>query len=375
MFPYRFSFFNQAVLAVSALVFLKSATAIPVPDGMPLRQIVAERYAGEAVYIGGTTGWDKYDRKSGLLIREFGYATPENDFKQHAIHPQPGRWNWEVSDAWVEYASANNLLVRIHGPIGPQVSKWAKADNRTSEELARNMEAFFTALCQRYDEHPQVKWMDVVNETVTRKGEWFMPKPGNDKWENPWPKLGFDEAHPLRPPIYIKRAFEIANKHAPNTRLIFNQHGSMEPEMWERVLATIDYLLEQGLRVDGLGWQAHVDVGWEKVPGNVEMLNELIDWAHARGLSFHVTENNVWLRGEPKDYEAQAETFAAILRILLGKRSGGEIGWNVWNLSDADAWSARSHLDGSIFDHEWAPKPAYYALQRVLLEMADGASE
>lgn len=140
--------------------------------------------------------------------------------------------------------------------------------------------------------------------------------------------------------------------------------------MWGRVIATVNYLREQGLRIDGIGWQAHVDVGWEKVPGNVERWEQLIDWTHASGLSFHVTENNVWLRGKKKDYAAQAATFAAILRTVLAKRHSGQVSWNVWNLSDADSWHERIHLDGCIFDYNYRPKPAYHALRQALLEAA-----
>lgn len=140
--------------------------------------------------------------------------------------------------------------------------------------------------------------------------------------------------------------------------------------MWAKVIATVNYLRSHGLRVDGIGWQAHVDVGWQKVPGNVEHLKQLIDWAHASDLSFHVTENNVWLRGKRKDYESQAATFAAILRVLLSKRESGEVGWNVWNLSDADSWIEHQDLDGCIFDREYRPKPAYYALREVLEQAA-----
>lgn len=340
---------------------------LPVPEGPSLREIVAEHYAGEDFYLGGTTGWNKKDRTSGLLDREFSYITPENDFKQHNIYPRPGRWNWKQSDAWIEHAAANDQVIRLHGPVSPQVSRWAKEDHRTAAELSENMEAFFTALCQRYGKYPHVKWMDVVNETVLPNGNWFGPRPGTDKWENPWPKLGYDESHPLRPPIYIKRAFEIAKEHAPNTQLIINQHGSMQPAMWEKIFATVEYLREQGLRVDGIGWQAHIDVGWEHEAGNPEALAALIQRAHAMDLSFHVTEKNVWLR-EEKDYEAQAETFAAVLRIVLENRHTGQVTWNVWNLSDADSWAALRHLNGCIFDYDYVPKPAYYALQRVLLE-------
>jgi len=342
---------------------------LPVPDGKRLKDIVAEKYPEGNVYIGGTTGWSKLKRGSGIVLdREFSYVTPENDFKQHYIHPSPDKWNWKISDAWVKRCAEKNQVLRLHGPISPQCSVWAMQDNRTADELEKNLREYMTALCQRYDKYPHVKWMDVVNETVTRKGEWFGPKPGTNNWENPWPKIGFDESDPLRPPRYIKMAFEIASKHAPNTKLIINQHGSMQKPMWEKVKKTILYLRKQGLRVDGIGWQAHVNVGWENEKGNVEYFRELIDWAHANKLSFHVTENNVWLRKKEKDYEAQAKTFGAILGILIDKRHSGVVTWNVWNISDGDAWMKTKGWNGCILNDDFTPKPAYYALQRVLLK-------
>jgi GH35 family endo-1,4-beta-xylanase len=227
-----------------------------------------------------------------------------------------------------------------------------------------------TALCQRYDKQPSVRWMDVINEAITQKGEWFGPAPGVEKWENPWPKIGYDESHPLRPPLYIKLAFEIANRHAPNTKLIINQHGGMEAPMWDKVKATVRYLRNQGLRVDGLGWQAHIDVGWELEGNNLQRLSELIDWSHANGLSFHITENNVWLKRE-KDYTAQADTFAAIVRTLLSKRHTGVVTWNVWNLSDADQWSRTRDWNGCLLYEDFSAKPAYYAIQKELMTSSD----
>ncbi len=78
--------------------------------------------------------------------------------------------------------------------------------------------------------------MDVVNETIdANTGEWFGPKPGTDKWENPWPIIGYDTTHALRPPLYIKRAFELANEYAPNIKQIINQHGTMNDVAWDKV--------------------------------------------------------------------------------------------------------------------------------------------
>lgn len=344
---------------------------LPVTGGPSLREITAAHYPEGNVYIGGTTGWEKPSRRSGLLDREFSYITPENDFKHQMVHPRPGVWNWKRADAWVASAAKHEQVIRIHGPISPQCSTWAKADHRTAAELEKSLIDYMTALCQRYNGLPQVKWMDVVNETIEpKKNVWFGPRPGVDRWENPWTLLGFDETHPLKPPRYIKMAFEIANEHAPEIEQIINQHGSVRPEIWDRIFDLVDYLRDQGLRVDGIGWQAHVNLGWEKEGTNLKDLEALIERAHANDLSFHVTENNVWLR-KAKDYKGQAKTFAAILRTLLSKRDSGEVTWNVWNLSDDDSWVKNRHLDGCIFDYDYAPKPAYYALREVLLEMED----
>jgi endo-1,4-beta-xylanase len=343
------------------------AADAPVPEGRRLREIVEDKYPGGNVYVGGTTGWKKRPRGSGAIIdREFGYVTPENDFKQSTAHPEPGKWNWELGDAWVKHCKENGQVIRLHGPISPQCSKWAKDDSRTAEELKQNLIEYMTALCKRYDKYEHVKWMDVINETVLSNGQWFGPRKGVSKWENPWTKIGYDETHPLRPPLYIKMAFEIATRHAPNTKLVINQHGGMEPAMWSKVKALVPYLRKQGLRVDGIGWQAHIDTGWEKNSGDMKRLNELIDWAHANELSFHVTEMNSWLKGKKKNYDAQARTFGAIMTALLEHRANGVVTWNVWNITDGLAWTKNRHKEGTLFDADGKAKPGYSTIQKSL---------
>jgi len=339
----------------------------PEPNGRRLRTIVAENYADGNVSVGGTTGWLKRSGGAGVILdREFSYVTPENDFKQSNVHPEPNQWNWEFADAWVEHCAKHQQILRLHSPISPQCSDWAKDDSRTPEELEQNMIEYVGKLCQRYDHYDHVKWIDVVNETVLSDGSWHGPKQGTEKWECPWTSIGYDEEHPLRPPRYIKMAFEVANEFASNTELIINQQGGMEVPMWRKVKALIPYLREQGLRVDGVGWQAHIDVGWEKQTGNLNRLHDLIDWAHANDLSFHVTEMNAWLKGDDKDFDRQAETFTAVLKVLLEHRGTGVVTWNVWNISDADAWQHEKRFEGCLFDRDYKAKPAYYALQRLL---------
>ena len=163
------------------------------PEGRRLQAILADKYPLDSLYIGGTTGWKKREQGTGDIIdREFSYVTPENDFKQATAHPKPGIWNWEPGDKWIEHCAEINQVVRLHGPISPQCSVWAMEDHRTAEELEQNLIEYMTAQCQRYDAYDHVKWMDVVNETITTSGRWFGPKSGTDKWENPWTIIGYD---------------------------------------------------------------------------------------------------------------------------------------------------------------------------------------
>ena len=190
-----------------------------------------------------------------LFLKDFKFLCPANAAKQQRVYPRPGVWQWDRIDEFLEFSKTHNLSVRIHGPISPQASKWAKEDRRTAEELEDVMIEFMTASAKRYNQESTVHYMDVVNETILPDGSWFGPKPGTDRWENPWLTMGLDENGI---PNYIVKAFEIATKHAPNVKLVYNQNAGMQKPIWDKVKETILYLRNKGLRVDGIGlfWQA-----------------------------------------------------------------------------------------------------------------------
>ena len=329
-------------------------------------------YALDSFYIGGTFGYSELNTNSRveqLFLSEFNYITPENASKQSRIHPRPGVWQWDRHDDWIDFANKNNLIVRIHGPVSPQASKWAKNDNRTKKELISNMEEYFTQLCIRINNEPNVKWMDVVNETVLRNGEWFSEKPGDSSWENPWTQIGLN-ADGF--PIYIVRAFEIAQKYAPNVKLVYNHNGGMERLMWEKVLKTITYLKSKGLRVDGIGWQAHLRNrrGVGLVKKDLDYLSYLIDWCHKKGMGFHVTELNYWLRDEnPESFEIlnrQAVSYRNIVNTLIAKKSTGEITLNHWGLKNKKGPGKYPKNILSIYDDELNPTKALYSIKKAL---------
>ena len=339
----------------------------PIEETKTIRELVAEVFPEGNVFIGSACHHSLFGTESyEILNREFSYVTPANDFKQSYIHPEPGKYQYEKSDDWVQFCKKNNQVIRMHAPISPQCSPWVKEDNRTAEELETMLEEYMKALCIKYNGISNILWLDVVNETIDKTtGDWFGPKPGTDKWENPWPKIGFDESHTLRPPLYIKQAFTLANQYAPDIKQIINQHGALEEVGWDKMKSLVAYLRENNLRVNGLGWQAHVDLGWDKIPGNIERLGEIIRWCHANDLEFHITEFNVFLRkGDELKYNEQAATFKAIAKVVLDNSKTGVVGINFWHIRGND--TANKDLDGCLFDDNYNPKPAYYEIKELI---------
>lgn len=321
--------------------------------------------------VGATLNYHELGtKKETLYLKDFKYLTPANEAKQRIIHPSPDVWNWSKIDAFMAFAKKHDLIMRLHGPISPQASKWAKEDHRTAEELSQNLEEFATTFAKRFNNETQVKWMDVVNETVLANGDWFGPKEGTDKWENPWLTIGLD-ANGY--PKYIVRAFEIATKHATNIKLVYNQNAGMETEMWDKVKRTILYLRSKGLRVDGLGWQGHLLLGAKRkdfvdnTDATLKKLGDLIDWAHQNDLEFHVTELDYLIKNESlidKERQVQKEVYQKIVDVLLEKSKNGAVTLNLWDLS------VRPHKGQgnfhSIYDEQLNPTPAYEVLQVLI---------
>ncbi len=365
-------------LKKKALAFL-SPTVVTKPQPKPqvkkasggIKDLLANNgYDLNQVYVGATLNHRQLNtRVSKIFLDEFTYSTPENCAKQARIHPKPGVWDWKLIDDYLDFADKHKITLRIHGPISPQASHWAKADNRTKEELEKNMVEYFTALCKRMNKELSVKWMDVVNETITPEGKWFEEKPGVTLWENPWEQIGRDGNDV---PLYITKAFEIANKYAPNISLVFNQHGGMEPKMWEKVKKTILYLRDQGYRVDGLGWQAHLrsnkPLALDKQ--QLDYFDKLIDWAHQNNLDFHVTEIDYQIMDSSFNLEAlqdQASAYSNILKVLLSKRKSGVVTFNTWGMIDKN--TGRHHDKFRfIFDKNSNPKPAYFSLREAIIK-------
>ena len=323
------------------------------------------------VVVGATLNHNELNTiKEELFLKDFKYLTPANSAKQTKIHPTPKVWNWQQIDDFISLAQKHDLQVRLHGPISPQASKWAKEDYRTPKELDQMMTEFATAFAMRFNNEPTIKWMDVVNETILANGKWFGPKKGTDKWENPWLKMGLDENGY---PLYILKAFEIATKHATNIKLVYNQNAGMQTEMWEKLKETILYIRSKGYRVDGIGWQAHIGLSpttkalKENTDLELKKLSKLIDWAHQNDLEFHVTELDYFiddLTQLKKGLKNQATFYQKLVKLLQEKTKSGVVTLNLWDIGERTKKGKKGAFQ-SIYDSKFQPTPSYTIIKDI----------
>ena len=333
-----------------------------------IRKILEEfKYSPDSFFVGGTLfNFQLNTEIEKIFLKEFNYLTPANSFKQTVVHPKPDVWKWDRCDNFINFANENNLTLRVHGPISPQASKWVKDDVRTKEELSLILEEYFTELCKKVNKEPSVRWMDVVNETVLRNGNWFAEKPGIDKWENPWTQIGInDDGFPK----YIVKAFEIANKYTTDIKLVYNHNGGMEKVMWEKIMETITYLKSKGIRVDAIGWQAHLRTN-SLSNEDLKYLDFLMDWAHKNNLEFHITELNLWVKEETPNLDSiqniQAELYKKIIDKIILKKNNGVVALNFWGIKDRKGVSNLNKNILSIYNQTLKPNSALNIIKTAL---------
>ncbi|MDB4225728.1 endo-1,4-beta-xylanase [Algibacter sp.] len=353
------------------MCFIPSCAQQKESTSIAVKNSLKEKVNNNKLLVGATLNHEELNtKKEALFLKDFKYLTPANAAKQTRIHPKPNEWKWKQIDDFVTFANKHNLVMRLHGPISPQASKWVKADERTPEELETMLEDFATAFAMRFNNEPSVKWMDVVNETILANGDWFGPKEGVNQWENPWLKIGLDQNGF---PLYILKAFEIATKHATNLKLVYNQNVGMETKMWDKVKETVLYLRSKGYRVDGIGWQAHLLLGAKRkdfvdnTDASMQKLSDLIDWAHQNNLAFHVTELDYLVKDISqldKERQIQKEVYKKLVDVLITKSENGEVTLNLWDVGERH--KNRTGYFQSIYDSDFKPTPAYNVIKTAI---------
>jgi endo-1,4-beta-xylanase len=301
-----------------------------------------------------------------IITAQFNQISPENALKFQSTQPAADRFTFDAADRYVEFGLSRKMQVVGHNLVWHmQTPAWVftaadggRADRDTL--LARMREHILTVV-GRYK--GRIHGWDVVNEAIDEDGS--MRK-------SPWQAgIGDD---------YVARAFEFAHEADPGAELYYNDYNLEKPAKRAGVLKLVKDLQARGLRIDGIGDQAH----WRLETPAIGEIEEALADLRGTGLKVMYSEldinllppaardadpalANPYANGLPDDVQqALAKRYADIFGVVVRHRdSVSRV--TFWGLSDADSWLNRGRMNYPLlWDRQRLPKPAFQAVVEVL---------
>ena len=314
----------------------------------------------------------RQQKENELIKREFSSLTAENVMKWEEIHPKKDRYNFKTPDLLVSLSEDNNQDLIGHTLVWHnQIPEWVTREGDGSlldkNTLFRNITDHITAVAGRY--LGKIKGWDVVNEAILDDGSYR---------ENDFYNISGEE--------YIFKSFEIANRIDPEAELYYNDFSMYKTEKCNAAVLLANKIRERGLRIDGIGLQAH----WGMDYPSIDEIEKSILTIHEAGYRVHFTEldidvlPNLWeIEGadlsdnfksndQLNPYKSSlpdsisnllSNRYSEIFK-LFSKHSDKIDRVTFWGLSDGHSWKNDWPAKGRtnyplLFDRENNPKQAY----------------
>jgi endo-1,4-beta-xylanase len=278
---------------------------------------------------------------------EFNILTPENQMKFQDTEPQQGVFDFAAGDRHVQFAQAHGMKVHGHCLVWHhELPNWVTGRSWTAAQLTAVMTKHIDAEVGHYK--GKVALWDVVNEALNDDGSLRQTI-----WET---TIG---------PQYIPLAYRQAHADDPNAVLVYNDFSVETVNAKSTAeLALISKLRQQGVPINAVGFQMHLDRGIDvsSLAANMQRFARL-------GLQIYVTEMDVRYPTpiSQADMEAQAKVYSDVLQTCLNQPACK--GLQTWGFTDKYSWiPARHPGEGAAleFDANYAPKPAYFSMQQAL---------
>ncbi|GEA88512.1 endo-1,4-beta-xylanase [Cellulomonas cellasea] len=305
-----------------------------------------------------------------LLTRHFSTITPENALKPSSLQPHEGEFTFEQADQVLDFAVAHGLTVHGHtlvwhrstpdwffeAPDGRELGQSPEDQALLLARLEAHVRAVAGHLQERYGDANPVRTWDVVNEAID-------PEEDDGLRRNRW--------YAVLGPEYVAHAFRIAREvFGPDTVLYLNDYGTEGAAKRRAAADVVRRLLDEGVPVDGVGHQMHVNLG---VP--VSRIEDTIATFEDLGVRQAVTELDVAIaqspdevldRTPPERLDEQGRYYQDLLAAFR-RHPGAVSSLSVWGLYDARSWlrawpTERPYEAPLLFDGDLQAKPAYWGL-------------
>jgi len=359
-------------LLVCAVMFCALAGAAETERVPALREAYKGRF--DIGVAAGALPGNYRPEELALLRRHFGIVTPENDMKLHHVQRREGSFSFEKPDAFVAFAGANHLKIVGHNLFwmrDDETPAWFFKDGgkpASRELLLKRMREHARAVAGRY--RGKIASWDVANEALSDGDEFLRPS----KWQS---LVGDD---------VVEQAFRFAHEADPQAKLVYNDYLVESPEKRPKLLRLLREFKARGAPIHVVGIQGH----WELdcIPfGDIE---ETIKAVRELGVKVAITELDLGVvrRGQwwaddgrhreelrkldpyaagcpPDVLRRQAEQYGRLFRLLL-KHADAVDRVTFWGLHDGRSWLNdwpwKRSDHGLIFDRQFQPKPAFFAI-------------
>jgi endo-1,4-beta-xylanase len=350
--------------STTASLYLDDVTAsyvpaLPIQTDIPaVKDVVTEFPVGAAI-----TGAEITTGHGELLARHFGSVTPGNALKWDATEPAENTFTYTQADPLIAFAKAHAMVVRGHTLVWHnQTPAWVfqDASGATMTATAENK----ALLLARLENHIRnvaahygdtIGTWDVVNEVIDESQ-------ADGLRHSTWYTItGLD---------YIRTAFRVAREVAPGAELCINDYNTTVAAKRDALYNLVVKLKGEGVPIDCVGHQMHVNVSWPSIADTEAMLRKF----EGIGVEQQITEMDVSIytgSGEsfpapPADrLLAQAYVYRDMFALFRRYRSD-LTSVTLWGLADDNTWLdtypvARKDAP-LLFDTRLQAKPAYWGV-------------
>jgi endo-1,4-beta-xylanase len=300
--------------------------------------------------------------------QQYGALEPGNTMKMYALEPSAGTYTFAAADRVVEFARDHGMHVTASAPVwdgkasdyGTGNPAWLMHGRFSADQLQTILESYVETTMRHYHEaYPGVidRWA-VVSEATHLCGV-FCQGLGTDA-------SGY--------PAYIALAYRYARKADPTAQLCYDDWGGEgRGAAADKVYALVSSLKSQGL-VDCVGLEGQ----WEgstlaslphaaDVTANINRLGALGVTVYFSQVEIGLPSANGRTANTPSDLQAQGRKYAELLQGCLATRAC--TGFFTWGITDKYAFCWKTGYCAPLpFDTKYQPKPAFYALQKVLAD-------
>ncbi|HEY7373825.1 MAG TPA: endo-1,4-beta-xylanase, partial [Polyangia bacterium] len=316
-----------------------------------------------------------------VIKAHFNSMTAENEMKWDALEPSENSFSYAAADALVNFAMQNGMKVRGHTLVWhSQNPSWVFSNGSggmpTKDVLLARMKNHITKVMQHFA--GKVYAWDVVNEAIMENGSYRDGTLADDKKSLWYQIIG---------PTYIAEAFKAAHAADPNAKLFYNDYYDYIPTKQQAIHDMVQGLQAQGIQVDGIGMQCHINIQPSTDPSNqgyyqdVGHLEDAIKLYSSLGVAVQVTELDLSLYVPGVMYTSdmfytaatftdalklqQADRYAQFFQLFRNYRSV-ITGVTFWGIADDATWlsmfsSGRKDFP-LLFDTSHNPKPAFWAV-------------